>query len=83
MASVKESNALIGVAVAASKSNEKQERKRLTAVHRRNAQLLAEAEDQAIKSAYRASSNATILFFFCILVLLLYTICSIAKNSNI
>jgi hypothetical protein len=33
LAAVKESNAFIGVAVAASKANEKQERKRLVAEH--------------------------------------------------
>jgi hypothetical protein len=82
LAAVKQSNALIGDAVAASKLHAKQERIRLAAVHTRNAQLLAEADDLAIKAACRASTTATILFVFCIVVLLLYTICSIAKNCN-
>ncbi len=82
MAAVSESNALIGVAVTASKAREKQERKRLAALHSRNAELLSEAEDQAIATAYRAPTNATILFIFCIVVLLLYSICSIAKTKK-
>jgi hypothetical protein len=82
LAAVAESNTFIGDAVKALKLNAKQERKRVEAVHTRNAQLLAEAEDLAIKAACRASTTATILFVFCIVVLLLYTICSIIKNCN-
>jgi hypothetical protein len=82
LAAVAETYALIGVAVAASKLKAKQERIRLAAVHTRNEQLLAEAEDMAITAACRASTTATILFVFCIVVLLLYTICSIIKNCN-
>jgi hypothetical protein len=84
LVAVKESNVLIGVAVAASKANEKEERKRLAAVHiegTRNCCLRLRIRQSAIKTAYRASTNATILFVFCILVLLLYTICSIAKKA--
>jgi hypothetical protein len=82
LAVVAQSNTLIGVAVAASKLQAKQERIRMAAVHTGNAQLLAEAEDLAIKKACRASTTATILFVFCIVMLLLYTICSIVKNCN-
>ena len=82
LAAVAQSNTLIGDAVEASKLHAKQERKRVAAVHTRNAQLLAEAEDLAIKAACRSSTTATILFVFCIVVLLLYTICSIIKNCN-
>jgi hypothetical protein len=82
LAAVAQSNTLIGVAVAASKLHAQQERKRLAAVHTRNAQLLAETEDLALKVACRASTTATILFVFCIVVLLLYTICSVVKNCN-
>jgi hypothetical protein len=82
LAAVAQSNTLIGVAVAASKLQAKQERICLAAVHTRNAQLLAEAEDLAIKAACSASTTATILFVFCIVVLLLYTISSIVNNCN-
>ncbi len=84
LAAVRESNALIGVAVTASKAREKQERKRLAALHRRNTDLRSEAEDHALTTAYRyrASTTATILFIFCIVVLLLYSICSIAKTKK-
>ena len=82
LAAVVESNTFIGDAVEALKLHAKQERKRVAAVHKRNAQLLAEAEDLAMKEACRASTTATILFVFCIVVLLLYTICSIMKKCN-
>ncbi len=82
LAAVAQNSTLIGVAVEASKLHDKQERIRLAAVHIRNAQLLAEAEDMAIIAACRASTTSTILFVFCIVVLLLYTICSIIKNCN-
>ena len=82
LASVAESNKFIRDAVEASKLHAKQERIRVAAVHTRNAQLLAEAEDLAIKEACRASSTATILFVFGIVVLLLYTISSIVTNGN-
>ncbi len=82
LAAVADSNTFIGDAVKALKLHAKQERKRVEAVHTRNAQLLAEAEDLAIKAACRASTTATILFVFCIVVLLLYTICSSIKNCN-
>ena len=78
LAAVAQSNTLIGDAVEATKLHAKQERKRVAAVHTRNAQLLAEAEDLAIKTACRASTTATIL----VVVLLLYTICSIIKRFN-
>ena len=81
LVAVAQSNTLIGDAVAASKLRAKQERKRAAAVHTRNAQLLTEAEDLAIKAACRASTTATILFVFCIVVLLLYTICSIIEKQ--
>ena len=82
LAAVAESNSFIGDAVEALKLHAKKERKRVAAVHSRNAKLLAEAEDLAIKEACRASTTATILFVFCIVVLLLYTFCSIIKNCN-
>ena len=82
LAAVAESNTFIGDAVEAFKLHAKQERIRKAAVHSRNALLLAEAEDLAIKEACRASTTATILFVFCIVVLLLYTICSIIKNCK-
>ncbi len=82
LAAVKRSNIFIEAAVAASKLQAKQERKRMTAVHTRNAQLLAEAEDLAVKAACRSSTTATILFVFGIVVLLLYTISSIVTNGN-
>jgi hypothetical protein len=82
LAAVAKSNTFIGVAVAASKLKAKQERIRMAAVHTRNAQLLAESEDLVIKEACRASTTATIMFVFCIVVLLLYTICSIVKNCS-
>ena len=80
LAAVAQSNTFIGDAVEASKLHAKQERKRVTAVHRhrRNAQLVAEAEDLAIKTACRASLTGT----FLVVVLLLYTICSIIKRFN-
>jgi hypothetical protein len=78
LAAVAESNTFIRDAVEASKLQAKQERKRVTAVHNRNAQLVAEAEDLAIKTACRASLTGTIL----VVVLLLYTICSIIKRFN-
>ena len=78
LAAVAQSNTLIGVAVAASKLQAKQERIRMAAVHTGNAQLLAEAEDLAIITACRASLTGTIL----VVVLLLYTICSIIKRLN-
>jgi hypothetical protein len=78
LAAVAQSNTLIGDAVEASKLHAKQERKRATAVHTRNAQLVAEAEDLAIKTACRASITASIL----VVVLLLYTICFIIKRLN-
>ena len=78
LAAVAESNTIIEDAVEASKFLAKQERKRVTAVHNRNAQLVAEAEDLAIKTACRASLTGTIL----VVVLLLYTICSIIKRFN-
>ena len=78
LAAVAQSNTFIVDAVEASKFYAKQERKRVTAVHNRNAQLVAEAEDLAIKTACRASMTATIL----VVVLLLYTICSIIKIFN-
>jgi hypothetical protein len=78
LAAVAESNTFITDAVAASKFLAKQERKRVTAVHARNALLVAEAEDLAIKTACRASLTGTIL----VVVLLLYTICSIIKRFN-
>jgi hypothetical protein len=78
LAAVAQSNTFIVDAVEASKFYAKQERKRVTAVHRRNAQLVAEAEDLAIKTACRASMTATIL----VVVLLLYTISSIIKRLN-
>ena len=82
MAAVAQSNTYIGDAVEAMKLHAQQERKRVEAVHTRNALLLAEAEDLAIKAACRASTTATILFVFCIVVLLLYTICSVIKNCK-
>ena len=82
LAAVAESNTFIADAVEALQIKAKQERKRVEAVHTRNALLLAEAEDLAIKEACRASTTATILFVFCIVVLLLYTICSIIKNCK-
>jgi hypothetical protein len=78
LAAVAQTNTFITDAVEASKLHAKQERKRVTAVHTRNAQLVAEAEDLAIKTACRASLTGTIL----VLVLLLYTICSIIKRFN-
>ena len=78
LAAVAQSNTFIGDAVEASKLHAKQERKRVTAVIATNAQLVAEAEDLAIKTACRASITATIL----VVVLLLYTICSIIKRLN-
>ena len=79
LAAVAESNTFITDAVEASKLKAKQERKRVTAVHTRNAQLVAEAEDLAIKTACRASlTTGTIL----VVVLLLYTICSIITRVN-
>jgi hypothetical protein len=78
LAAVAESNTFIRDAVEASKLQAKQERKRVTAVHNRNAQLVAEAEDLAIITACRASLTGTIL----VVVLLLYTICSIIKRFN-
>ena len=75
---VAQGNTFITDAVAASKFRAKQERKRVTALHARNAQLVAEAEDLAIKTACRASLTGTIL----VVVLLLYTICSIIKRCN-
>ena len=78
LAAVAESNTFIRDAVEASKLQAKQERKRVTAVHTRNAQLVAEAEDLAIKTACRASLTGTIL----VVVLLLYTICSIIKRFH-
>ena len=71
LAAVAQSNKFIAAAVEASKLRAKQERIRL-----------AEAEDMAITAACRASTTATILFVFCIVVLLLYTYCSIIKNCN-
>ena len=82
LAAVAQSNKFIRDAVEASKLHAKQERIRVAAVHTRNAQLLAEAEDLAIKEACRACTTATILFVWGILVLLLYTICSIIKNCK-
>ena len=78
LAAVAECNTFIRDAVEASKLRDKQERKRVTAVHTRNAQLVAEAEDLAIKTAYRASITGT----FLVVVLLLYTICSIITKLN-
>ena len=78
LAAVAQSNTFITDAVEASKLHAKQERKRVIAVHNRNAQLVAEAEDLAIKTACRASMTATIL----VVVLLLYTISSIIKRLN-
>ncbi len=78
LAAVAQSNTLIGDAVEATKLLQKQERKRVAAVHTRNAQLLAEAKDLAIKTACRASTTATIL----VVVLLLFTICSIIKKCT-
>ena len=78
LAAVAESNTFITDAVAASKFRDKQERKRVTAVNGRNALLVAEAEDLAIKTACRAALTGTIL----VVVLLLYTICSIIKRVN-
>jgi hypothetical protein len=78
LAAVAESNTFITDAVAASKFRDKQERKRVTAVHGRNAILVAEAEDLAIKTACRAALTGTIV----VVVLLLYTICSIIKRVN-
>ena len=78
LAAVAESNTFITDAVAASKFLAKQERKRVTAVHGRNAILVAEAEDLAIKTACRAALTGT----FVVVVLLLYTICSIIKRFN-
>ena len=78
LAAVAESNTFITDAVAASKFRDKQERKRVKAVHGRNALLVAEAEDLAIKTACRAALTGTIL----VVVLLLYTICSIIKRVN-
>ena len=78
LAAVAQSNTFITEAVAASKFRAKQERKRVTAVHVRNALLVAEAEDLAIKTACRAALTGTIL----VVVLLLYTICSIIKRVN-
>ena len=76
LTAVAQSNTFIVDAVEASKFYAKQERKRVTAVHGRNALLVAEAEDLAIKTACRASMTANIL----VVVLLLYTICSIVKR---
>ena len=78
LAAVAQSNTFITDAVQASKFDAKQERKRVTAVHTRNAQLVAAAEDLAIKTACRASLTGT----FLVVVLLLYTICSIVKRLN-
>jgi hypothetical protein len=78
LAAVAESNTFITDAVAASKFRDKQERKRVTAVNGRNALLVAEAEDLAIKTACRAALTGTIL----VVVLLLYTICSIINRVN-
>ena len=78
LAAVAESNTFITDAVAASKFRDKQERKRVTAVNGRNALLVAEAEDLAIKTACRAALTGTIV----VVVLLLYTICSIIKRVN-
>ncbi len=78
LAAVAQSKTYIGNAVEASKLHAKQERKRVIAVHTRNAQLVAEAEDLAIQTAWRASITGTIL----VVVLLLYTICSIIKRLN-
>ena len=78
LAAVAESNTYIRDAVEASNLQAKQERKRVTAVHTRNAQLVAEAADLAIKTAYRASITGT----FVVVVLLLYTICSIITKLN-
>ncbi len=78
LAALAQSNTFITDAVLATKYHAKQEQKRLTAVHTRNAQLVAEAEDLAIKTECRASLTATIL----VVVLLLYTICSIIKRFN-
>jgi hypothetical protein len=78
LAAVAQSNTFITEAVEASKFRAKQERKRVTAVHVRNALLVAEAEDLAIKTACRAAVTGTIL----VVVLLLYTICSIIKRFN-
>ncbi len=70
LATVAETNTFIRDAVEASKLQAKQERKRVTAVHTRNAQLVAEAEDLAIKTAYRASITGT----FLVVVLLQYVL---------
>ena len=78
LAAVAQSNTFITDAVAASKLLAKQERKRVTAVNTRNAQLVAEAEDLAMKTACRAYLTGTIL----VLVLVLYTISSIIKTCN-
>ncbi len=52
LAAVAESNTIIGDAVEASKSHAKQERKRVTAVHTRNAQLVAVLQRSSSESVF-------------------------------